>query len=143
MCSSDLPEKIFPHVNELRNWEAWNPWAKLDPNCKMTYSGPPAGASAGYAWAGNKKVGEGRLTITESKPSQLVRLKLEFLKPFAATNTAEFTFQPEGSQTAVTWSMSGKNNFMSKAFGLFMNCDKMIGGDFEKGLVAMKMVVEV
>lgn len=99
--------------------------------------------NAGYAWAGNKKVGEGRLTITESKPSQLVRLKLEFLKPFAATNTAEFTFQPEGSQTAVTWSMSGKNNFMSKAFGLFMNCDKMIGGDFEKGLVAMKMVVEV
>jgi len=137
------PELIFPRVNVLRNWEAWNPWGKMDPNCKMTYDGPPAGVGAGYAWAGNKKVGEGRLTITESKPNELVRLKLEFLKPFKATNSAEFTFQPEGNQTVVTWSMSGKNNFMSKAFGLLMNFDKMVGGDFEKGLAAMKVLAEV
>jgi len=71
-----------------------------------------------------------------------VRIKLEFLRPFKATNTAEFTFQPQGNQTIVTWTMSGKNNFLSKAFGLVMNCDKMIGGDFEKGLASMKSIVE-
>ena len=136
------PGKIFPNVNELRRWEAWSPWAKLDPNCKMTYDGPPAGIGASYAWAGNRKVGEGRLTIIESRPAELIRIKLEFLKPFKATNTAEFAIKPEGSQTGVTWSMFGKNNFMSKAFGLFMNCDKMVGGDFEKGLAAMKTIAE-
>jgi hypothetical protein len=136
------PDKIFPRVNELRNWEAWNPWGKMDPNCKMIYDGPPAGIGAGYTWAGNKKVGEGRLTITGSRPSELVQLKLEFLKPFKATNAAEFTFRSDGNQTAVTWSMSGKNSFFFKAFSLFMDCDKMVGGDFEKGLAAMKSAVE-
>jgi hypothetical protein len=87
-------------------------------------------------------VGEGRLTITESRPSDLVRIKLEFMKPFAATNTAQFTFKPEGDRTAVTWSMEGKNNFMAKAINLCMNMDKMVGGQFEKGLADMKKVVE-
>ena len=136
------PEQVFPHVNELRNWEAWNPWGKMDPNCKMTYGGPPAGVGASYAWAGNNKVGEGRNTITESKPNTLVRFRLEFAKPMKATNTAEFMFQPEGDQTIVTWTMSGKNNFVGKAFGLVVNCDKMIGGQFEQGLAQIKLLVE-
>ena len=82
------------------------------------------------------------MTITDSHPSDLIRIKLEFMKPFAATNTAEFTFKPEGDQTVVTWSMAGKNNFMTKAIGLFMNCDNMIGGQFEKGLADLKSVAE-
>jgi len=136
------PEQVFPHVNELRNWEAWNPWGKLDPNCKMTYDGPPAGVGASYAWAGNNKIGEGRNTITESRPDELVRFRLEFAKPMKATNLAEFTFQPEGDRTVVTWTMSGKHNFIGKAFGLIVNCDKMLGGQFEKGLAQMKALVE-
>jgi hypothetical protein len=136
------PEKIFPHVNDLRRWETWSPWAKMDPACKNSYEGALAGTGAIFAWAGNKKVGEGRMTITESRPSKLIRIKLEFLKPFKATNMAEFTFKSQGDQTDVTWSMSGKNNFMGKAFGLFVNCDKMVGGDFEKGLATMKSVAE-
>jgi hypothetical protein len=104
--------------------------------------GAPAGVGAIYAWTGNNEVGEGRMTITESRRSDLVRVKLEFFKPFAATNTAEFTFKPDGNQTAVTWSMFGQNNFMAKAIHLFMNMDKMIGGQFEKGLASMKSVVE-
>ena len=136
------PGKIFPHVNDLHKWEAWSPWAKMDSACKNSYDGSPAGTGTIFAWAGNKKVGEGRMTITESRPGELIRIKLEFFKPFKATNAAEFTFKPEGNQTLVTWSMSGKNNFMGKAFGLIMNCDKMVGGDFEKGLAAMKSVVE-
>lgn len=136
------PEQVFPHVNELRNWEAWNPWGKLDPNCQMTYDGPPAGTGASYAWAGNNKIGAGRNTITQSVPDQLVRLKLEFLKPMTATNTAEFTFQSDGSQTIVIWTMFGKNSFGGKVFGLFMNCEKMCGNQFEKGLAQMKSLVE-
>jgi len=136
------PEKIFPHVNELKKWDAWSPWAKIDPNCKMTYIGPPAGVDASYSWAGNNKVGEGRLTVTESLPSNLIRLRLEFLKPFKATNPAEFKFTPEGGQTFVTWSMSGKNNFFFKVFGLFMDCDTMVGKDFEKGLASLKSIAE-
>jgi hypothetical protein len=136
------PEQVFPQVNELRNWEAWNPWGKMDPNCKMTYAGPPAGVGASYAWAGNNKVGEGRNTITESRLNQLVRFRLEFAKPMKATNTAEFTFQPDGDQTIVTWVMYGKNNFVGKAFGLIVDCDKMIGSQFENGLAQMKSLVE-
>lgn len=136
------PEHIFPHVNELRNWEAWNPWGKLDPNCKMTYDGPPAGVGASYAWAGSAKVGTGRNTITESKRNERVRFRLEFEKPMKATNAAEFTFQPDGGQTVVTWTMTGKYNFASKVFGLFVNCDKMCGDQFEKGLAGLKMETE-
>jgi uncharacterized protein YndB with AHSA1/START domain len=135
-------ETVFTQVNTLRQWEAWNPWGKLDPNAKMTYDGPSSGVGASYTWVGNSKVGEGRSTIVESKPAELVRFRLEFFKPMKATNTAEFTFKPEGDQTTVTWTMSGKNNFMCKLFSLLVDCDKMVGGQFEKGLAAMKSVAE-
>src|SRR5438552_13299704 len=133
---------VFAQVNDFHNWEAWSPWAKLDPAAKSSFEGAPAGKGAAFAWAGNSKVGEGRMTITESRPGELVRLKLEFVKPFAATNTAEFTFKPEGERTAVTWSMYGHNKFIARAVGLFVNMDKALGGEFEKGLASMKSVAE-
>ena len=133
---------VFSQVNVLHKWEAWNPWQKKDPAMKLTFAGAPAGPGASYSWAGNNEVGEGRLTITESRQSDMVRIKLEFMKPFAATNTAEFTFKPEGDRTAVTWSMEGRNNFFAKALHLVMNMDRMVGGEFEKGLADMKKVVE-
>jgi Polyketide cyclase / dehydrase and lipid transport len=133
-------EVIFQHVNDLHLWQAWSPWARLDPNAKNSYSGSPSGGGAVMAWAGNNKVGEGRMTITESRPAQLIRFRLEFFKPFKATNTAEFTFQPQAGQTLITWSMSGRNNFMGKAFGLIINCDKMVGGQFEQGLANLRAV---
>ena len=136
------PPVVFAQVNDFHKWEAWNPWGKIDPAMKQAYEGAPAGTGAVYTWAGNNEVGEGRMTITDSRPSDLIKIKLEFYKPFAATNTAEFTFNPEGDRTSVTWSMFGQNNFMAKAFGLFMNMDKMIGGQFENGLASMKSIVE-
>jgi hypothetical protein len=139
---SASPQAVFPQVNDFHNWEAWSPWAKIDPEMKMTFAGPAAGAGAVYTWTGNSKVGEGRMTIVESRASDLVRIKLEFLKPFAATNATEFTFQPQGSQTAVTWSMSGKRNFMTKAMGLVMSMEKMLGGQFDQGLAKMKVIAE-
>ena len=136
------PEIIFPHVNDFHKWEAWSPWAKMDPACKNSFAGPSAGAGAIFSWAGNRKVGEGRMTILESQATEYIRLKLEFIKPFPATNTAEFSFQSKAGQTVLTWTMSGRNNLMGKAFGLFVNCEKMVGGDFEKGLAAIKSVAE-
>ena len=133
---------VFAQVNDFHNWEAWSPWAKLDPAMKKTYEGPPAGADSVYTWTGNDKVGEGRMTIMESHPNDLIRIKLQFIKPFEATNTAEYTFKQDGNQTTVTWSMYGVNGFMAKGFNLVMNMDKMVGGDFEKGLAQMKAVVE-
>jgi len=136
------PAAVFPQVNDFHNWEALSPWAKLDPAMKQTYDGTPAGTGASYSWAGNSKVGEGRMTITDSRPNDLVRIKLDFIKPFASTADTEFTFKPEGDQSRVTWTMSGRKNFMTKMFGLFVSMDKMIGKDFEKGLAQMKTVVE-
>lgn len=131
------PNAIFPHVNDLHKWEAWSPWARLDPSAKSIFSGPDAGNGAAMRWEGNRKVGTGMMTITESRPGETVRLRLDFEKPMKATNMAEFSFQAEGRQTIVTWSMSGENNLGGKIFGLFMNCDRMVGGQFEKGLAAL------
>jgi hypothetical protein len=136
------PSAVFAQVNDFHKWEAWNPWGKIDPAMKQSYEGAPAGSGAIYTWIGNKEVGEGRMTMTESRPSDLIRINMEFYKPFSANNTAEFTFKPAGSQTTVNWSMSGNKNFMAKAIHLFMNMDKVIGGQFEKGLASMKSVVE-
>jgi hypothetical protein len=139
---SASPGKVFPHVNDLHKWQAWSPWVKLDPNAKNSFAGADSGTSAAMSWDGNKKVGAGRMTIIESAPNDLIRFKLEFVRPFKATNTAEFAFKPEGNQTVVTWSMTGKSNYFFKAFSLFVNCDNMVGEDFEKGLAAMKSIAE-
>jgi len=133
---------IFPHINELKKWDAWSPWMKLDPNAKSTFEGPEGGKGAAMSWAGNNEVGEGKMTITESRANELVRLHLEFYKPMAGTSDAEFTFKTEGNQTTVTWTMTGKNDFIGKAMCLIMNMDKMVGGQFEQGLASMKVIAE-
>jgi hypothetical protein len=136
------PAGAFAQVNDFHAWAAWSPWEKLDPQMKKTYGGPASGTGATYAWDGNNKVGAGRMTIEKSdKPAQ-ISIKLEFLRPFTATNQATFTFSPSPEGTKVTWAMDGKNNWMMKAFHLFMNMDKMLGGDFERGLAAMKAAAE-
>jgi len=136
------PSAVFAEVNDFHRWTAWNPWGKLDPAMKQSYGGAASGVGASYSWAGNHQVGEGRMTIIESRPDERVKIQMEFLKPFAGNSVAEFNFKPAGEQTLLTWSMSGKNNFMAKAIGLFMNMDRMIGGQFEKGLADMKTTVE-
>jgi len=133
---------VFAQVNDFRAWQAWSPWEKKDPALHRTYEGAPAGTGAVYSWIGNKDVGEGRMTLVESRADGLIRIKLEFFKPFAATHTGEFNFTPQGDETLVTWSMTGQNSFCAKAFCMFMDMDKMVGSDFEKGLAQMKSVVE-
>ena len=136
------PATVFAQVNDFHKWDDWSPWAKLDPACKNTFDGAAAGKDAKFAWDGNNKVGAGRMTITDSQSPEFIRINLEFLRPFKSTNTTEFTFRSRGSQTLVTWTMSGKTNFMCKIFGLIMDGDKMVGKDFEKGLASMKAIAE-
>lgn len=133
---------VYAQVNDFHKWDAWSPWAKIDPNMKTAYSGASAGTGAEYSWVGNKDVGEGRMTIVDSTPSSAIKIRLEFIKPFAAVNHTDFIFTPQGNSTNVKWTMSGDNNFVAKAFTMFMDMDKMIGNDFEKGLAQMKTVAE-
>lgn len=139
---SASPADVFAQVNDLHRFQQWNPWAKLDPAMKTTYTGPAAGVGAAFEWAGNNQVGAGRMTIVESRPGEFVRIQLDFLKPFPSTSTAEFTFEREGSQTVVTWSMYGKHAYIPRLIGMFVSMDKMIGGAFEQGLADLKAIVE-
>src|SRR4029078_4563218 len=118
------------------------PWAKLDPNAKNAFEGAPAGQGAKFSWSGNDKIGAGTQTIVESDPDERIHILLAFERPMQDTSDVEFTFKPEGEQTLVTWNMWGKKNFMSKAFCMLMDMDKMIGGNFEKGLASLKAIVE-
>jgi len=136
-------EIIFDHINDFHEWEEWSPWEKLDPAMKKTFEGPSSGTGAVYAWSGNDKVGSGKMTITESAPNEKVVIRLEFIKPFASTNTATFALKPAGPSTEVTWTMEGRNSaFIAKAFAAFANMDKMIGSDFERGLATLKEKTE-
>jgi hypothetical protein len=136
------PLAVFSTVSDLQRWNEWSPWAKMDPNAQYVFEGPTAGVGAVFKWSGNKNVGEGKMTITETQSPGLVRIKLEFLRPFKAVNDVEFSFRPETSGTLVSWSMYGKNTFISKAMNLVMNCDKMVGGQFEQGLASLRDIVE-
>ncbi|MBL9124794.1 MAG: SRPBCC family protein [Planctomycetaceae bacterium] len=137
------PEVVFAEINDLRCWNDWSPWAKLDPQMEQHYEGPPTGVGAVSRWKGNAQVGEGRMEITESSSPEFVTIQLDFIKPFQATNFAQFVLESPGHrQTSVTWAMSGRRNFMMKLFHLLMNVDKMLGKQFDQGLSQLKEVAE-
>lgn len=135
------PSVVFPQVNNLHLWQNWSPWAKLDPACKISFRGPESGKGAAFTWAGNSEIGEGSMEIIESVPNEKVVFDLIFVKPMTGKSLTEFTFKPEGSGTEVTWTMSGQNGFMGKIFSMFVNCDRMVGSQFEKGFENLKAVV--
>jgi hypothetical protein len=134
---SASPAALFEHVNDHHKFAVWNPFLKLDPNVKNTYSGPASGVGAVCVWEGNKDVGAGSCTIIESKPGELVRCRMDWIRPMKGTATVDFTFKPANEKTVVTWAMYGKNGFMGKLVSLFINCDKMCGPQFEKGLASL------
>lgn len=136
------PDKVFALINDFPNWQAWSPWEGLDPNMKRTMGATTQGKGAVYEWEGNGDVGKGRMEIVESTPPSKVGIQLDFIEPFEAHNTAEFTLTPEGDGTKVTWAMHGPMPYISKLMTLFVDMDKMIGKDFEAGLVKLKSVAE-
>lgn len=135
------PEKIHALINDFRQWNGWSPWEEMDPAMKKTFTGPPTGVGAAYAWQGPKS-GEGNMLITASDPKSGVSLDLNFTKPMKANNKTDFILTPDSGGTKVNWAMSGENNFMGKLFTTFMNMDKMVGKDFEKGLAKLKALAE-
>jgi hypothetical protein len=136
------PDVAFALVNDFHHWGQWSPWDKLDPNQKITFEGAATGVGAIYNWSGNDDVGEGRMTIEESKANELVRIKLEFIKPWQSTNATSFTFSPVADGVSVTWKMEGHSDLIGKALSPFMDMDAMIGKDFDDGLAAMRKVAE-
>ena len=143
MTMAAEPAAVFAEINDFHRWQAWSPWAQLDPNAKVTFEGPAAGEGAIFRWVGNDDVGEGHMTIVACKPHERIGLKLTFIKPMPGDADVEFTFQPAAEKsTTVQWTMTGKNDFFGKAMCLVMNMDKMIGSDYERGLANIKKIVE-
>lgn len=133
--------KVFEIINDLTQWSRWSPYDHRDTEMKKTYSGPQSGVGAAYAWNGNSQVGEGKMTIVESQPAKLVRMKLEFSRPFKCCNDVNFVLEPVAGGTEVSWIMDGKNTLFSKAMSLVISMDNMVGKDFEQGLSNLNRVV--
>ncbi|HEX2842581.1 SRPBCC family protein [Hyphomicrobium sp.] len=136
------PDQIFPLINDLRLLSTWSPFEKKDPNIKRAYSGPESGKGQKLDWDGNSEVGQGTLTIVSSSPSSEVNMELRMVRPMAANNGVQFTLVPEGKQTKVTWTMHGNVPLFAKVLHLFVDMDRMCGGEFEKGLASLKSLVE-
>ena len=135
-------EQVFAAINDFHRWSAWSPWERMDPAMKRSFSGADRGKGAVYAWEGNSKVGAGRMEITDSSSPSLIRIKLDFIRPFEGHNTAEFTLAPGDDATDVRWAMLGRSPFVAKVMGLFVSMDRMIGKDFEAGLANLKRLAE-
>ncbi|MBU2582103.1 MAG: SRPBCC family protein [Alphaproteobacteria bacterium] len=138
------PEAVFQHVNDLKKWDAWSPWAKRDPNAKAEFEGPENGKGAVFKWDGNQDVGKGSMTIAESIPPRGIEIKLDFIEPFPGTSDVGFEFEPVDNATKVTWSMAGEQGYLERAMCTLMglDMDEMIGKDYETGLANLKRVVE-
>jgi uncharacterized protein YndB with AHSA1/START domain len=136
------PDKIFALINDLRRFNTWNPYERKDPNLKGSYSGSASGKGAMYVFAGNQDVGKGSVEITDSVPPHKVSMQLHMIEPMEARNNVEFTIEPRGDSTSVTWAMHGPVSYFGKIVHLFFNVDRMVGGDFEAGLANLKAVAE-
>jgi hypothetical protein len=136
------PEKVFALIDDFKRWDAWSPWEKKDPAMKRTWGAVTSGKGAFYAWDGNGDVGQGSMEIVGSFPSARVLLKLDFVKPFEGHNMVEFTLEPAGDATKVTWAMQGPAPFITKVMQVFYDMDSMIGKDFEAGLANLKVAAE-
>ena len=135
-------DKPFALIQDFHRWAEWSPWEQIDPDLKRAYSGTSSGTGAIYEWTGTPKVGSGRMEILETNAPSRIIIKLDFIAPFEAHNTADFALESSGGVTRVTWAMYGPQPFMNKVMSLVMNMDKIVGPDFEKGLSAMKRIAE-
>ena len=136
------PADVFAHIVDLHKWEAWSPWAAIDPSMTTTYVGEPGSVGSSYHWTGNRRVGEGKMTVTEVDAPARVAIDLQFIKPFKSQSIAELLVDGAGDDSMVTWRMTGKHTRMTKIMGIFRSMDKMVGPDFEKGLASLKSVAE-
>jgi hypothetical protein len=136
------PDKIYPLIADFHRWTVWSPYENKDPQMKRTYGGTPGAVGQTYGWSGDKNIGVGSMTMTETAPSSKVGLKLDFISPFEAHNNVVFSLVPQGDSTTVTWDMQGPTPFIGKIMHVFMNMDKMVGDDFAIGLANLKREAE-
>ncbi len=140
---SASPDVVFDNVNDFHKWEAWSPWAKLDPNAKISFVGPPTGKGSVFRWAGNSNIGEGAMTIVDSRPSEAVGIKLAFVKPLEGESDIAITLKPESGATRVNWTLSGEHGFLERAMCTLMGgMERMVGPEYEKALANLKAVAE-
>jgi len=137
------PDKVFALINDFKRWGAWSPWEQKDPAMKRSFGSATSGKGAVYAWEGNKDVGQGRMEIAESSPPSKLAIKLDFVRPFEAHNIVEFTLQPKGDATDISWAMQGDTPYFAKIIHVFINMDEMVGKDFESGLAKLKAAAEI
>ncbi|CAE6832799.1 hypothetical protein R69619_06644 [Paraburkholderia nemoris] len=135
------PERVYGLIDDLHQFNRWNPFLRKDPAAQGTYSGTPSGKGARYAWQG-EKVGVGQMEIVDTAAPANVTMNLDFIKPFEAHNMADFTLKPEAGATQVTWAMYGPAPFLSKLMQVFVSMDRMVGKDFEDGLSNLKTLAE-
>ncbi|HRF09665.1 MAG TPA: SRPBCC family protein [Xanthobacteraceae bacterium] len=136
------PAKVFPLLDDLKQQRLWSPYEQKDPDMKRTYSGAERGAGAIYEWDGDKNIGAGRQEIIAVTPNERIEGKIDFFRPMKANNRFELLLKPAANGTNVTWAIFGPMPFSSRVFSIFMDFDKMIGNDFEKGLLQLKQVAE-
>lgn len=135
------PDQISPWIIDFHKWVDWSPWEDIDPNLQRTYGGPESGVGTTYEWSGNRKAGAGRMTITSVKPA-LIDLDLDFTRPFKSASKTKFELKQSGQSTTVVWQVLTPKTLMTRIAGIFMNMDKMVGGDLDKGLARLKTAVE-
>ena len=133
---------IYPLIADLKNWDAWSPWAQKDPIMRKDYSTPSTGNGAQYKWSGNKEVGRGQMTIVDTTQDKGVTLKLDIEAPFEAHNVVDFSIDADAELSTVTWAMTGPQNFFMRAMSFVFNMDRMVGRDFESGLLRLKQLIE-
>ena len=133
-------EKVYGILTDLHRGAEWSPFEK-DKTMKKTFSGPATGPGSALEWEGDSESGAGKLTIAQATPSKIT-LNLDMTKPMAASNIVEYALAPQGNATNVTWSMHGPMNIVSKVMCTFMSMDKMLGGEFEKGLRNLNTLAE-
>lgn len=136
------PSKVYPLIEDLKQWDKWSPWAEKDPTMRKVYSEPSNGVGAEFAWDGNKQVGKGRMTIVGVETNQSVSIRLQIEAPVSAQNQVKLSLEPQNSSTNTSWEMRGSQNFLMRAMSLFFSMDKMVGKDFECGLRSLKALAE-
>lgn len=136
------PEALFSYINNSKKMNDWMPWQDSDPGVKMQYSGPEEGVGSKSSWDSNGKMGVGNAVVIESIPNKSVKTQLTYTKPMEMSQLAEVTLTPVDGATKVKWSVDGHNGFLFRLMGIIMNVEKMVGGEFEKGLAKLKTVAE-
>jgi Polyketide cyclase / dehydrase and lipid transport len=134
------PDRLFSLINNLHDFNRWNPYERKDPG-KGTYAGALAGVGSSYAWD-SAKVGKGAMTITDASALGKVMMRLDFEKPLKAQNTATFTIAPKDGGSEVTWAMDGPAPLITKVMDIVIGMDRMVGGDFADGLRNLKELAE-